>query len=230
MTFYVRSIDGNVIVCSCNGELKHLNSQIFAKTGILPAFQQLYFGRKLLTKDTIRNVPNASNINLLIGLMGGHNCEICYEKGEYQCEGCDKKIFCSDCCIRFHKHPDRTTHNPSILCSNQLSSELFSEADDGSCSSCKGDEDLVNSNESVDDDYDISDTPDTSQAFQEASMIMTLAENFNLTRFRGYQKEAILALLSGRDCLISQPTGSGKSMCFKFPAVYENKKTHYPYD
>ena len=70
-------------------------------------------------------------------------------------------------------------------------------------------------------EFDISDTLNTSQFFQEASMVMTLAERFNLTRFREYQKDAILALLSGRDC---HPTGNGKSLCFTFPAVYENKK------
>ena len=31
------------------------------------------------------------------------------------------------------------------------------------------------------------------------------------------------ALLSGNDCTIIQPTGSGKSLCFQFPSVYTNK-------
>ena len=52
------------------------------------------------------------------------------------------------------------------------------------------------------DDDDITDSPNTSQAFMEASMIMTLAEKFNLTRFRKYQKEVITALLAGQDCLV----------------------------
>ena len=74
-----------------------------------------------------------------------------------------------------------------------------------------------------DDNDDITDSPNTSQAFMEASMVMTLAEKFDLTRFRKYQKEAITALLSGQDCLVVQPTGSGKSLCFQFPAVHQNK-------
>lgn len=57
----------------------------------------------------------------------------------------------------------------------------------------------------------------------EASMIMTLAEKFNLTRFRVYQKQVITALLFGQDCLVVQPTGSGKSVCFQFPAVHQTK-------
>ena len=63
-----------------------------------------------------------------------------------------------------------------------------------------------------DDDDDITDSPNTSQAFMEAFMVMTLAEKFDLTRFRKYQKEAITAILSGQDCLVVQPTGSGKSL------------------
>lgn len=35
--------------------------------------------------------------------------------------------------------------------------------------------------EDTDDEYDISDSPNTSAAFLEASMVMTLAERFNLT-------------------------------------------------
>ena len=57
------------------------------------------------------------------------------------------------------------------------------------------------------DDYNLddsypwdNDSPNTSQTFVEASMIMTLAEKFNITRFRPYQKEAITALLFGQDC------------------------------
>ena len=73
------------------------------------------------------------------------------------------------------------------------------------------------------DPWDKDFSPNTSQAFVEASMIMTLAEKFNITRFRPYQKETISALLSGQDCLVIQPTGSGKSLCFQFPAVHQGK-------
>ena len=36
--------------------------------------------------------------------------------------------------------------------------------------------------------------------------------------------KVISALLSGKNCLVVHPTGSGKSLCFQFPPVFENKK------
>ena len=228
-TIFVRNIDGSITSYSNIGELEQLKLRIYEKTGIPPGYQQLYFGRTLLTDEMIRNIPSGSNVCLFIGLKGGgFNCEICYEVGEYQCNVCEKKIFCSDCCRKFHKHPSRTNHNPTILCSDEPSSQTSSDNSDHNCfrqNKYTGDDidDDFSGNKS--DEFVISDSPNSSNIFQEASMIATLAESFNLTRFRDYQKDAILALLSGRDCLIAHPTGSGKSLCFKFPAVYENKKS-----
>ena len=54
-------------------------------------------------------------------------------------------------------------------------------------------------------------------------MIATLAEHFNLTEFKPFQKTVIDNLMSGNDCLVIQPTGSGKSLCYHFPAIYGNK-------
>ena len=211
--------------------MKQLKCCIHESTSIPPEFQRLYFGRKLITNCTnlVNDIPCGSNLNLMVHLKGGGNnyCEICYEKGEYQCTECDNKIFCSDCCTKYHKHPSRSSHKHIIdlnsdqtdlpECSDHCHSDKSTHNDHDDCH-------LFEDNDSGS-EFDISDTPNTSSFFQEASMVMTLAERFNLTRFKEYQKDAILALLSGRDCLISHPTGSGKSLCFTFPAVYENKKT-----
>ena len=47
------------------------------------------------------------------------------------------------------------------------------------------------SEEGIEDEYDISDSPNTSAAFLEASMVMTLAERFNMTRFEHFQRKVI---------------------------------------
>ena len=61
------------------------------------------------------------------------------------------------------------------------------------------------------------------EAFTQAMMIATLAELFNLTEFKPFQKIVIDNLMSGNDYLVIQPTGSGKSLCYQFPAIYGNK-------
>ena len=192
ITMFVRNIVGTITAYNCSGELKCLKSCIYEKTGIPQDFQQLYFGNKLVTEDMVAIIPNGSNINVCVRLMGGGNsCEICYEKGEYQCYQCNGKMFRSDCCSRFHKHPDRSTYNPTILHTDSLSSKFIPEAYSGYCSGHDGGGDAqLNINDSFD-EFEMSDSPYTSQAYQEASMIMILSEWFNLTRFRDYQREAI---------------------------------------
>ena len=202
-----------MIVCNFNGTIEGLKSAICKRTGIPPQAQRLYYGSKLLTDGTISNVPKCCNINLLLGLLGGgKHCDVCYENGEYMCQDCEGKFFCGDCCTKIHKHPDRRAHSPKLVTNNEHCTEV---------SAARSEEDEILNM----DDYDISDTPETSLAFEEANMVMTLAERFNLTRFKQYQKEVIQALLSGRDCLVVQPTGSGKSLCFKYPAVRTNMKS-----
>ena len=66
-------------------------------------------------------------------------------------------------------------------------------------------------------------SPSTSAAFEEASLVMTLAKKFDLTRFKPYQRQVIQGIQEKRNCLVIQPTGSGKSLCFQLPAVCQNK-------
>ena len=74
------------------------------------------------------------------------------------------------------------------------------------------------------DSFDITDSPSINDTFQEASKVCVLAETFDLTRFCKYQKMVIDSTLEGKDTLIIQGTGSGKSLCCQFPPVFEGKK------
>ena len=55
-------------------------------------------------------------------------------------------------------------------------------------------------------------------------MIGMLAERFKLTCFKDWQLNAI-QVVRGEDALVMQPTGSGKSLCHQFPAVWLKKST-----
>ena len=46
-----------------------------------------------------------------------------------------------------------------------------------------------------------------------------LLEHLGLPSFRGYQREAIEAVMEGRDLLLTMPTGAGKSLVYQLPAV-----------
>ena len=83
-----------------------------------------------------------------------------------------------------------------------------------------------NSQYTLNDEYDdIFCSSQMNQSVQIATLIATLAERFQLTSFKPFQKEVIdFAMHQKRDTLVIYPTGSGKSLCFQFPPVYENKK------
>ncbi|CAN6468829.1 unnamed protein product [Victoria cruziana] len=50
-----------------------------------------------------------------------------------------------------------------------------------------------------------------------------LRRHFGIPALKGFQKEALQAWVSNRDCLVLAATGSGKSLCFQLPALLTSK-------
>lgn len=54
---------------------------------------------------------------------------------------------------------------------------------------------------------------------KENEILATARKNFGYESLRSGQEDAIRALLNGRDCLVVQPTGSGKSAIYQIAAL-----------
>ena len=63
----------------------------------------------------------------------------------------------------------------------------------------------------------------SSQDLEDMCRVATLAETFGLTSFKPFQSIIIDSCLKGKDTIVVQPTGNGKSLCFQFAAVYTGK-------
>ena len=188
--------------------LKDLQSHLTSSLGIPKQYQQLLYCNKPLTCDGFQKLLNNSNIQLIIqGKGGSGECDICFAQGTLICNDCQGKFFCSDCCRIFHKHPSRKNHQPVPVSDDRLQ-QIDQPLDEES------------------DSFDITDSPSINDTFQEASKVCVLAETFDLTWFCKYQKMVIDSTLEGKDTLIIQGTGSGKSLCCQFPPVFEGKKSH----
>ncbi len=53
----------------------------------------------------------------------------------------------------------------------------------------------------------------------DAALGDALQRYWGYTSFRPLQREAMDAILSGRDSIVVLPTGGGKSLCFQAPAL-----------
>ena len=60
---------------------------------------------------------------------------------------------------------------------------------------------------------------------QEAKLTGLLLKYFNKPSFKEWQLRVIAATLEAKNTLVVKPTGSGKSLCYQFPAVVTGKLT-----
>ena len=55
-------------------------------------------------------------------------------------------------------------------------------------------------------------------------MVAALHSSFGFRGFRtGEQRQAVEAVLEGRDVFVMMPTGAGKSLCFQLPAIVRSQ-------
>src|SRR6476646_755499 len=57
---------------------------------------------------------------------------------------------------------------------------------------------------------------------QDAALSEVLERYWGYTSFRPLQRDAMAAILSGRDSIVVLPTGGGKSICFQAPALVKD--------
>jgi ATP-dependent DNA helicase RecQ len=67
--------------------------------------------------------------------------------------------------------------------------------------------------------------PDDPAAARTAALQKALADCFGFTELRPLQREAIDAVLDGRDALVVLPTGGGKSLCYQLPPLVTGRLT-----
>ena len=154
--------------------------------GIPKKCQRYIYNRSLITERNISAILDGSTLMLSLALKGGADnnyCEICFDHGTHVCKDCHEKIFCSDCCNKFHKHPSRSSHSLQVISSSNekaSGSSLMQDSSPLALAGCSSSQEATYCSW----DEEITDSPTTSAVFEEASMIMTLADKQNLENTR----------------------------------------------
>ena len=135
-------------------------------------------------------------------------------------------MFCSRCDIFWHtENPHRTGHNVESI-NHPVCTTKEGISDSVNPISDPESEEISRMESSNTSDYSFTDNDidlDSSKEIEEMCRVGTLAERFSLTAFKPFQKNVITQCLNGNDTIVIQPTGSGKSLCYQFPAIYTGK-------
>ena len=142
----------------------------------------------------------------------------------------------------WHKHKSRRNHSVEVIMSNNLHNNYIVQqvmtSKTGANASLTG----MDTNSGISDRNDVDSDNHANESFSfsgddefdsivgtvdvnEATKTYLLGEKFGNTLFNDFQKELIDAVLNKKNCLVIQPTGKGKSLCYQFPALYTGKTT-----
>lgn len=209
-----------------------IKRKIYELTGIPISMQTLSSGSKCIHNTSVL-MCRRGTIEVSAKALGGgltNPCQSCgVREAEYSCSECHGMTYCAVCNDTWHvNNPIRQGHPYVEICrdtTGEAQKNTYIEPDSGvqlspsPHSVSKSSLDLSVS----DDEFFDGVLGGSSQDLEESCRRATLAEYFHCTSFRPYQIDVIDQHLKGRDTIVVQPTGSGKSLCFQFPAVYTGK-------
>jgi len=209
-----------------------IKRKIYELIGIPISMQTLSSGSKCIHNTSVL-MCRRRTIEVSVKALGGgltNPCQSCgVREAEYSCSECHGMTYCAVCNDTWHvNNPIRQGHPYVEICrdtTGEVQKNTYIEPDSGvqlspsphSVSKSSLDLSLL------DDEFFDGILGSSSQDLEESCRRATLAEYFHCTSFRPYQIDVIDQHLKGRDTIVVQPTGSGKSLCFQFPAVYTGK-------
>lgn len=167
------------------------------------------------------------------GRGGGSECFSCGDRATMECTEC-KVVGCDLCITTWHRHAQRRHHKTSQLSlareTHKDDSGFGNDSSDFTNLSTFDDADVLSPSVASSQTSKTQSTPETqhnptppfldnSPEEPSDAQLAILAKSFGCTSFKPFQLQAVNAVDKGIDTLIIQPTGSGKSLCFTFPAV-----------
>ena len=230
----IRGLNGEVLCVEREAELTglELKEKIYGITAIPPHVQKLFMGQKAVRNSSVILNNDDMSIELQVKAHGGGlttPCGFCgVKEAEFSCIECHRMLLCSNCNMTWHDNPNRQGHVYTKIQTSKdpAAKEHNVEGNDSGVSfSITNSSASIDSSTSDDEFLDLISDSYQSQDLEDNCKLATLAQYFQCTAFKPYQAEVISHHLKGQDTVVIQPTGSGKSICFQFPAVYTGKMT-----